>query len=30
MKKAFYYETPLGEIGIAENGEGITNIFLCL
>lgn len=27
MKKAFYYTTIFGEIGIAENGEGITNIF---
>lgn len=27
MKKAFYYETVIGKIGIAENGKAITNIF---
>lgn len=27
MIKAFFYETPIGEIGIAENGEAITNVF---
>lgn len=27
MKKAFYYQTPLGEIGLAENGRALTNVF---
>ncbi|WP_291648235.1 methylated-DNA--[protein]-cysteine S-methyltransferase [Clostridium sp.] len=26
MKSIFYYETIIGEIGIADNGKGITNI----
>ena len=28
MKKVFYYETAIGELGIAENGSAITD--LCL
>jgi methylated-DNA-[protein]-cysteine S-methyltransferase len=27
MKNLFFYETELGLIGIAENGEAITNVF---
>lgn len=27
MKKVFFYDTPIGRIGIAENGKGITDIF---
>lgn len=27
MKKAFFYETQIGNIGIAENGRAITNVF---
>lgn len=27
MKQAFYYDTPFGRIGIAENGQAITNVF---
>ena len=27
MKKAFFYKTKIGKIGIAENGNAITNIF---
>lgn len=27
MKSIFYYKTIIGEIGIAENGNGITNIY---
>ena len=27
MKQAFYYETSFGNIGIAENGSAITNVF---
>ncbi|MBU6136599.1 methylated-DNA--[protein]-cysteine S-methyltransferase [Clostridium tertium] len=28
MKSIFYYETIIGEIGIADNGKGITNIYI--
>lgn len=28
MKKVFFYDTPIGRIGIAENGAGITDVFL--
>jgi methylated-DNA-[protein]-cysteine S-methyltransferase len=28
MKNIFFYDTMIGQIGIAENGFGITNIFL--
>lgn len=27
MKKAYFYETPIGKIGIAEQGGSITNVF---
>ncbi len=27
MKYAFFYQTPLGKIGIAEKGDFITNLF---
>lgn len=27
MKSAYFYETQFGKIGIAENGEAITNVF---
>lgn len=27
MKKAYFYETEMGKIGIAENGEAITDVF---
>lgn len=27
MKKAFYYDTSIGTIGIAENSRSITNVF---
>lgn len=27
MKKVFFYDTPIGRIGIAENGKGITDVF---
>ena len=27
MKRAFFYTTASGKIGIAENGEAITNVF---
>lgn len=26
-KKAFFYDSPIGEIGIAENGRAVTNLF---
>lgn len=26
-KKAYFYDTPVGRIGIAENGRAITNLF---
>lgn len=26
-KKAYFYDTPIGRIGIAENGRAITNLF---
>ena len=29
MKKAWYYDTPLGKIEIAEDGQGITDLFFC-
>lgn len=28
MKKLFFYDTSIGEIGIAENGKAITNVYL--
>ncbi|GAA0817052.1 methylated-DNA--[protein]-cysteine S-methyltransferase [Clostridium tertium] len=28
MKSIFYYDTIIGEIGIADNGKGITNIYI--
>lgn len=28
MKSIFYYETKLGKIGIAEDGKGITDLYL--
>ncbi|WP_195940053.1 methylated-DNA--[protein]-cysteine S-methyltransferase [Romboutsia sp. 1001713B170131_170501_G6] len=28
MKNIFYYETKLGKIGIAEDGKGITDLYL--
>ncbi|MDV4150511.1 methylated-DNA--[protein]-cysteine S-methyltransferase [Clostridium sp. AL.422] len=28
MKSIFYYKTIIGEIGIADNGKGITNIYI--
>ena len=28
MKNIFYYDTEIGRIGIAEDGEGITNLYL--
>lgn len=28
MKSIFYYETIIGEVGIADNGKGITNIYI--
>lgn len=28
MKNIFYYETNLGKIGIAEDGKGITDLYL--
>jgi len=27
MKKLFYYETPIGRIGIAEDGAAVTDVF---
>lgn len=27
MKRAYFYETELGRIGIAENGAAVTNVF---
>ena len=27
MKSIYYYESPIGKIGIAENGEAITNVY---
>lgn len=27
MKTIYFYETEIGKIGIAENGEGITNVY---
>lgn len=27
MKKAYFYNTPYGKIGIAENGKAVTNVF---
>lgn len=27
MKQIFYYDTAIGKIGIAQNSEGITNIY---
>jgi len=27
MKKVYYYDTTYGKMGIAENGQGITNVF---
>jgi len=28
MKNIFYYETQIGRIGIAQNNEGITNLYI--
>lgn len=28
MKNIFYYNTKIGRIGIAEDGEGITNLYM--
>ena len=28
MKNIFFYKTIIGEIGIADNGKSITNIYL--
>ena len=28
MKNIFYYETKLGKIGIAEDGKGITDLYI--
>ncbi|RDY29404.1 methylated-DNA--[protein]-cysteine S-methyltransferase [Romboutsia weinsteinii] len=28
MKNIFYYDTEIGRIGIAEDGQGITNLYL--
>jgi methylated-DNA-[protein]-cysteine S-methyltransferase len=28
MKNIFYYETQIGRIGIAQNDEGITNVYI--
>jgi len=30
MKKVFFYDTPIGRIGIAENGKGITDVFFAV
>ena len=27
MKSLFFYQTPIGKIGIAENGNAITNLY---
>lgn len=27
MKKIFFYNSPIGELGIVENGDGITDIY---
>lgn len=29
MKNTFFYETVIGKIGIAENGEAVTQVYFC-
>lgn len=28
MKSVFYYDTPIGRLGLAENGRAVTDVLL--